>query len=46
MVLMTKIDEACESVANDIRNVYSSKVIRKKVRIFLVSTQDWMNNVS
>lgn len=41
---MTKVDEACESVAKDIRNVYRSDDIRRKVRTLLVSTQDLMNS--
>lgn len=40
---MTKVDEACDSVAKDIRNVYRSDDIRRKVRtVFSVSTQDLM----
>lgn len=41
---MTKVDEACGSVAKDIRNVYWSDEIRKKVRTLWVSTQDLMNS--
>lgn len=32
LVLLTKVDEACESVAEDIRNVYRSDVVRKLMK--------------
>uniref|UniRef100_A0A8C6Q900 Interferon induced protein 44c1 n=1 Tax=Nothobranchius furzeri TaxID=105023 RepID=A0A8C6Q900_NOTFU len=32
VLLMTKVDEACQLVANDLRNVYNSVYIQKKAR--------------
>lgn len=35
LVLMTKVDEACPDVADDLKDIYISQYIRTKVRHFL-----------